>query len=135
MVHQNLAPLLFFPKRATRPTNPFVLHLTTPKTFGDQQPTNNYTIFSSLLLLRPPKSKYRPQNSLREHQPTVKISIPCIFGTASVSLIDQLNTHIQFNILLLLFTKSLLHVSAQVTRFLPEDVAVCAETCSRHLVY
>ena len=37
-------------------------------------------------------------------------------------------------LLLLLFTKSLLHVSAQVIRFIPEDGAVCAETCSRHLI-
>jgi len=37
-------------------------------------------------------------------------------------------------LLLLLFTKSFLHVSAQLIRFLPADDAVCAEICSRHLV-
>jgi len=72
-------------------------------------PPKRHSLTSSLQIIaqyspvssyfHPSTSKYRPQNSLLEkHQPIVKISIPRILCTAILSLTDQLNAHIQFNI-------------------------------------
>ena len=64
---------------------------------------------------------------LENHQLNVKFAIPCIFCTAIIPLIYQLNAHIQLNIHTIIY-------QIFPTSFLPEDGVVCAETCNRDLV-
>lgn len=63
----------------------------------------------------------------------VKLATPCIFCVEIVSLMYQLNAHI--GLILLLFIKCLLHVSAQTAPSLGRTLVICSKLSADCNVY